>query len=269
MKATIVVDNIPSGGLKGEWGLCIYIEYEGRKLLLDAGNSDLFAENLKKMDIPIEEIEYAFLSHAHSDHSRGFPRFFAENQRAQLYLQECCKENCYFKLGFLSVYEGIPKGMLTKNANRIVRVKGKTEILDGLYVLPHKPSNESLGKYQHMYVRKDGKLTADDFSHEQSLVFRTGRGLAVFNSCSHTGADAIIEEVKEAFPGEPVFAYLGGLHLAGQPTAYMRRIAAGIRESGIERVYTGHCTKEKGFSVLKEELGDMLTQFKVGMEIEI
>ena len=268
MKATVAVDNIADKDLKGEWGLCLYIEYEDRKILLDTGNSALFAENLKKLRIPVEDVEIAVLSHAHSDHSRGFPKFFELNRNAKLYLQACCKENCFFKLGFLSVYEGIPKGTLSKNADRLVYVDGMRELCSGVYLVPHKKAAEPLGKYQHMYVKRNGKLVPDDFAHEQSLVFRTENGLVIFNSCSHTGADAIIEEVKEAFPEEHVYAYVGGLHLAGRKEAYARKIAEGIRQSGIERIYTGHCTKEKGFKILKEILGDRLEQFRVGMVME-
>jgi len=45
MKATVVVDNIGTDTIHGEWGLCIYIEYEGKKILLDAGASGAFADN--------------------------------------------------------------------------------------------------------------------------------------------------------------------------------------------------------------------------------
>lgn len=37
------------------------------------------------------------------------------------------------------------------------------------------------------------KYLPDDFTHEQSLVFRTDNGLVIFNSCSHSGADGGIE----------------------------------------------------------------------------
>ena len=45
MKVTIVVDNIEHAGIPGEWGFCAYIEQNGKKLLLDTGASNLFAEN--------------------------------------------------------------------------------------------------------------------------------------------------------------------------------------------------------------------------------
>lgn len=42
MKATVLVDNIGENGIKGEWGLSIYIENDGTKLLLDTGASSLY-----------------------------------------------------------------------------------------------------------------------------------------------------------------------------------------------------------------------------------
>ena len=43
MRASVLVDNIGSSGLPGEWGLSFYIEYKDQKILLDAGQSGLFA----------------------------------------------------------------------------------------------------------------------------------------------------------------------------------------------------------------------------------
>ncbi len=37
MIATVIVDNTASGGLAGEWGLCILVEQAGKKILLDTG----------------------------------------------------------------------------------------------------------------------------------------------------------------------------------------------------------------------------------------
>ena len=49
MKATVIVDNI--GNIyPGEWGLCIYIENNGKNILLDAGSSNLFIDNAKKLN---------------------------------------------------------------------------------------------------------------------------------------------------------------------------------------------------------------------------
>ena len=36
VKMTVIVDNVPSGGLKGEWGLCILVEAGDKKILVDS-----------------------------------------------------------------------------------------------------------------------------------------------------------------------------------------------------------------------------------------
>ena len=95
MKATVLADNIGEGPLAGEWGLSIYIEYENKKILLDTGASALFVENAKAMDIPLENIDFGILSHAHYDHANGMEYFFKRNRHAKFYLQKSCAENCY------------------------------------------------------------------------------------------------------------------------------------------------------------------------------
>lgn len=82
MRATVVVDNLKDSEMAGEWGLCTFIEYRGKRILLDSGASPLFAENAGKLNIPLDEIDFAVLSHAHFDHANGMKRFFQLNRRA-------------------------------------------------------------------------------------------------------------------------------------------------------------------------------------------
>ena len=82
MLATVLSDNIPQGQLKGEWGLSIYIEYEGRNILLDTGASDLFAENARQLGKSIRDVDFAVLSHGHYDHSQSMSTFFQLNPTA-------------------------------------------------------------------------------------------------------------------------------------------------------------------------------------------
>ena len=56
MKITVLADNTDGFGLKGEWGLSMYIEYGGRTVLLDAGLSGLFAENAEKLGLEAYEL---------------------------------------------------------------------------------------------------------------------------------------------------------------------------------------------------------------------
>ena len=44
-KMTVIVDNISGNGLAGEWGLSILAQAGGSKILIDAGSTELFADN--------------------------------------------------------------------------------------------------------------------------------------------------------------------------------------------------------------------------------
>ena len=136
-------------------------------------------------------------------------------------------------------------------------------------MIPHKTAGLSeVGKKNNMYVRNNMRWQPDDFSHEQSLVFDTEDGLMIFNSCSHGGADTIINEVIATFPDKKIKALIGGFHLFSRPEEEVRVLAKRIKETGIEKIYTGHCTGGKAFKILKEELGEKAHQLYVGLEIE-
>ena len=45
MFAKVIIDNISKNELIPEWGLAVYIEHEGHKVLLDTGSSDKFTKH--------------------------------------------------------------------------------------------------------------------------------------------------------------------------------------------------------------------------------
>ena len=273
MLAKVLIDNITKSNLISEWGLSFYIEYEGHQILLDTGASDNFAKNAPRMRVKLKEIEYAVLSHAHYDHADGMPAFFEKNKTADFYLRKGTAEHCYGKKKwrFLKYfkYNGIQKGTLKKYEDRIKYVEGDYRLLDGVYLIPHKTLGlEEIAKKVDLYVKDHGKMFPDDFAHEQSLVFDTPNGLVIFNSCSHGGADNIINEVAATFPTKEIWAYVGGLHLYKSSESDVRALAKRMKETGIRKVVTGHCTGEEAFQILKEELGDVVEQMYTGMEME-
>lgn len=270
MKATVLVDNIAREGIAGEWGLSIFIEFQGKKILLDTGASKLFLKNAQKLGKKIEEVDYAVLSHAHYDHANGMETFFRHNDKACFYLRKGCRENCYHKKWIFRTYIGLPKGVLKKYRERIRFAKGDYELCPGVSLIPHKAQGlDETGKKNKMLVRTKDGWKADDFSHEQSLVFDTPDGLVIFNSCSHGGADNIINEVKATYPDRNIKALIGGFHIYKRTEEEVRELARNIKETGIREIYTGHCTGQHSYDILKEELGDIAHQLSAGLEIEL
>lgn len=292
MKIRVLVDNIADGELTGEWGLAVWIEHEGHRFLLDTGTTGVFADNARLMGVKLEDVEYGVLSHAHYDHADGLDRFFAENHKADFYIREGAGENCYGWKEDHYRYNGIRPGILERYRDRIVYADGDYELMQGVYLIPHKTSGlEKIGERAKLFVKipksvqasgDSGVTTVDEgcggmceqivpdaFVHEQSLVFERADGLIIFNSCCHAGADTVIREIAETFPGKRILALVGGFHLFRSSADEVRELAERIRDTGIERIITGHCTGQEAFDLLKEELGETAVQMYTGMELEL
>lgn len=278
MYATILIDNHGDATrFTCEWGLSVLIEYENHKILLDTGSTGAFVHNAETLGIDLDQVDTAVLSHPHYDHADGLEAFFLRNDHAPVWMQEAGRElgeACYSfrkeknedgteteKL----CYIGMKKGVLEKYKDRFHCVNEKTQILPGVWLLPHADRDYSkISKRSRLYIKKKGELIPDQFRHEQDLVFVTDEGLVIFNSCSHTGVRNILEEVRAAFPGYPVRALVGGLHLFRLHDEETMQIADYLRTADVGQILTGHCTGGHACRLLQKELGDKVRMFETG-----
>ena len=87
MKFQFIVDNkTETTKCMGEWGLSILIETGDKKILLDTGMTDLYAENAANLGINLKEVDGLVISHGHFDHTGGVPFFVECNEKAPIYL---------------------------------------------------------------------------------------------------------------------------------------------------------------------------------------
>ncbi len=265
VEMTILIDNVASEPLAAEWGLSVLITFDGRKILLDTGSGLLFAQNALLLGIDLTEVDAGVLSHAHYDHADGLDTFFAANNKAPFLLREGSCENCYAVKNGALEYIGIRKGLLKDYEDRIRYVSGVHAIADGVWLIPHRKAEyASIALRNDLYTICNGERTPDDFAHEQSLVIETEKGLIVFNSCSHTGLKNILGDISAMLGRCDVYAYVGGLHLYKLADDELAELCEEIKQSSIEHVFTGHCTGDHAFSVLKSQLGERVEQFYAG-----
>lgn len=274
MKITVLIENAAPNALKSEHGLSFLIEFQDEKYLLDAGTTDIFMENAKKLNVDIMDIKTCVLSHGHYDHSGGFDTYLKENKEAIVYAMKNANRD-YFS-GSGEWHEiGIPKEILEAHGKRFCYVDEVTEIAKSVYLIPHNTSGlEQIGKRAKLYVKQGEVYSPDDFSHELSLVFDTEKGLVLFNSCSHGGVQNIVREVQEALPGKKIYAYLGGLHMKGKldgkeistfSKAEIEVLIDYLKMCGVKYLYTGHCTGKPALTMLKTYGGKMVQELSTGL----
>ena len=265
VKMTVLIDNVASEPLAAEWGLSILITVDRRTILLDTGSGQRFAQNAQLLGIDLADVDVGVLSHAHYDHADGLDTFFAANDHAPFLLREGSCENCCAIKNGAWEYIGIRKGFLDAYKARIQYVSGVHAIADGIWLIPHrKASYASIALRNDLYAVRGGERLPDDFAHEQSLVIETEKGLILFNSCSHTGMTNILADIREMLGRSDVYAYVGGLHLYKLTDEELAVLCNEIKRTSIEHIFTGHCTGDHAFSMLKKQLGERVEQFSSG-----
>ena len=265
LEMTVLIDNLAEEPLIGEWGLSILIAADDRKILLDTGASSLFAQNAEHLGVSLASVDTGVLSHAHYDHADGLETFFRLNQNASFLVRKGACENCFgIRDGELH-YIGIQSGVLERYETRIQYVDGVFEISEGIWLLPHRKADYSgIALRNDLYPVSHGNRHPDDFAHEQSLVIETGKGLIVFNSCSHTGMSNILEDIQSMLGRTDIYAYVGGLHLYKMTDEELDVLCGEIQRTPIEHIFTGHCTGDHAFGFLKRKISGRIEQFSSG-----
>ena len=93
--------------LETEHGLSVYLEYNGRKYLLDTGASDLFMRNAEKLGVDLGEVDYCLISHGHNDHIGGLPAFLEMNHRGRICFCQALSAFYYRRCGFSETWRSV------------------------------------------------------------------------------------------------------------------------------------------------------------------
>lgn len=243
---TVLIENETSQeNLCCEHGLSLYLRYGRYNILLDAGQTGIFSRNTAALGCSLDSLDAAVLSHGHYDHADGFVTFFETNKSLKVYARPAVMEPQYNG----SRYIGLKSELIKQYADRFDLSDEQREILPGLWLVP------------------------DAVDHEQSLVAETEQGLVVMNSCCHAGGDNIVADILQRFPGQNVYALIGGLHLMGpsgvttlgKPPEEVRTLAHRLTdELGVKYVYTGHCTGVPACELLQEVSADTFRMIHTG-----
>lgn len=262
MKFEFLVENkTDNPGIMAEHGLSIYIEADDKKILFDAGATDLLIANAKRMKVDLGAVDFAAVSHGHYDHTGGFPAFCEINDEAPIYIHKNAFRESY----------GLKKGSLKKDPSgimwskteredleeRLIFTDGPLYITENICITGTVPFAEGFKPTEKFYYDDGcGEMVEDDMSHEQCLVVRQPEGLYIFSGCSHRGAISALNAGKAMFPGERVAVFVAGMHLYSASDEDRRSVIEQVAAENLDQVMPVHCTGIKAICDLKTKLGD-------------
>lgn len=261
-------------GLTKDWGYSALIEYNGKRILFDAGNNaDVFKKNVQAVGLDLKTIDFAVLSHPHADHLSGFDYLVSVNPNVKLYVPEDVHtlgaprdfpfggpdpnapslvppEERYFGIG-------VSKAFLTPSgrfygAKNVQYLSKNLEVAPGITLIATK--SPYLGTF-NAYPPNSPEKPALVGLPELSLALKTNQGEVIVSGCSHTGIEKIVQATQTSV-GRKVDTVIGGLHLFPYDKAYIETLADQLKNDlGVRHVVPSHCTGHLAFSIFRQKFG--------------
>ncbi len=257
-----------SNNMKKDWGFSAFIEFNGKKILFDAGNNvAIFKHNVETAGINLRELDYAVISHRHGDHTTGLTYLFEVNPTISVYVP---KEKFGIFGGnlpgtFYPQITELPKHMRTFDGDshdnvtsgspwegaNFIPVTRVTEISEGIYILP--TTSETPGT-------RDLK--------ELTLALKTRDGLVLVVGCSHPGIENIVDLATSI--DNRIYNIFGGFHLIQKNNDQLTAIATSLKRIyGVQNIAPGHCTGEPAFSLFSKIFGKNYIYTGLGTVIDL
>ena len=274
---TLMENTAKDDTIRAEHGLSLYIETNRHTLLSDCGCTDAFIENAATLGVDLQKVDSVFLSHGHYDHASGILPFTALNPEAAIYMQEKALLPYYHKTESVERYIGIDPAI---GALPQLRTLNGDIVIDEELSLFTNVTGRKLWPKGNLELKKKvgDDFLQDEFDHEQYLVITenwedTDNGdsavkRVLISGCAHNGILNILEHYHSLYGSYPD-AVISGFHMK-KKDGYTNDDIATIKETAGKlselptKFYTGHCTGEEPFEMMKEILGENLEYLHSG-----
>jgi 7,8-dihydropterin-6-yl-methyl-4-(beta-D-ribofuranosyl)aminobenzene 5'-phosphate synthase len=258
--SVLVDDTVASDRYLTEHGVSIHVELpNGHRWLMDAGTTDVFLLNARRMGISLDDLTGIAISHGHEDHTGGLAFYPRLKGAPPVYGHPYIWHKQY------QVRKGEPVRILDmphmarKYADPVFQPLNHTVRLDeDLFFftdIPREPG--SYAPVEGKYFHEDGTGPCP-IMDDATLVVKTPRGLVAIFGCAHAGYINILKTIRKEFPDDKLLSVVGGLHLSGANEKIMAEAVAytdSIRAEGFT-FYGGHCTGIKTIRHFREKYGD-------------
>ena len=273
MKIITLMENIAKDDtIRAEHGLSLHIETNRHTLLSDCGCTDAFIENAATLSVDLGKVDSVFLSHGHYDHAGGILPFTALNPEATIYMQEKALLPYYHKTESVERYIGIDPAI---GALPQLRTLNGDIVIDGELSLFTNVTGRKLWPKGNLELKKKvgDDFLQDEFDHEQYLVITEDSKKVLISGCAHNGILNILDHYHSLYSSYPD-AVISGFHMK-KKDRYTDDDIATIKETAGKlselptKFYTGHCTGEEPFEMMKGIMGEQLSYVYSGSVITL
>lgn len=248
MTISILTDNYPGENTDFEHGLSYLIEHDGKSLLFDTGQSNLFLKNAWVMGIEIININTIVLSHGHFDHGDGL-QYLAGGDLI-------CHPGCFVKRYRKADYSYIGlKNSREELSGKFNLVTSSTpyQITEKIVFLGEIPRVTDFESKKTPFVLEGG--IPDFVMDDSGIALLLNEGLFVVTGCGHAGIVNTLEHAKKVTGENRLYGVMGGFHLK-KVDRQTEETVHYLKENNVKHVYPSHCTEQPALELFYKNFGE-------------
>lgn len=259
MTLTVLTDNHAGPLTAAEHGLSFLVEHDGKRLLFDTGQSDIFLTNSAIMGVNPEDTNMIILSHGHYDHGNGLRYLGGKHLLCHpgCFIKRYCNKGKKF-IGLAESYD-----VLSSRFNMIT-TKQPFHVTDKITFLGEIPRLNRYESKETTFTFENGD--PDYVDDDSALVLELNEGLFIITGCGHSGIINTIEYAHKVTGMDKITGLAGGLHLKHNNRQTKETINF-LRSTGAKYLYPSHCTELPALSAFYQAFG--IRQITTGQVLEI
>jgi 7,8-dihydropterin-6-yl-methyl-4-(beta-D-ribofuranosyl)aminobenzene 5'-phosphate synthase len=246
MKVSVLAENsagrMRCGECLAEWGLSLYLEVNGVRILFDSGHKGTFLSNAEQLGVDLNETDFIVLSHHHWDHTGGL-RFHEFKTKKKLI-----------------THPRVPEIVL---AEQSLDLNTKFETTTSAKPVEFSPGIYYLGEIPRQTDFEKGTYKEDTMPDDTAIAIKTTKGAIIVTGCSHAGVCNIAEYAKKV-TGQNIYGVIGGFHLFEDDPAAITGAIDYFNQEKPAFLYPMHCVDHaamsefyRNFKVRKYGAGDV------------
>lgn len=262
VRIVVLNDNrCDSNNFESEHGISLFIECDGKRILFDSGQTDIFIKNARKLDIDLNKIDDIILSHGDYDHGNGLK-----------YLSAKAKLICHpdFVLTRISKRTGNNNGLNQtrdelKQKFDLIETKEPFYISENIIFLGEIERKNDFEKGKNLPAYDENQNTYEHLD-DSGLVIKTEEGLIVISGCAHSGICNTIEYAKKITGDNRILAAVGGFHLKDIDQQTLKTIEY-MKNNSVKNIYLAHCTSDVVCQEFIKQLPERTKIIKTSLDI--
>jgi 7,8-dihydropterin-6-yl-methyl-4-(beta-D-ribofuranosyl)aminobenzene 5'-phosphate synthase len=272
---TVLVENtVYREGLLAEHGLSLWIEYEGRTILFDTGQTNILVQNALALGKDITCAHTVVLSHGHYDHVGGMGALLKLAPSVSVHCHQKAIQPKYryqdHSLREIGMRSDLRAQLLQScRSRRTTYTNQATDIAPGVTVTGTIPRKHSFENAEPgFYLDKEHAIT-DPLEDDQALCFDADRGIVVVLGCAHAGVVNTLDYIQELFADRRIYAVIGGMHLRGATSNRLTQTLDALDRMEIQIIAPGHCTGAHAISEFQKQFASRCIPLTAGLSIDL